>query len=88
MKIKEGMLVRYRREWCGDGERKYIHLVLENRLNPCTGEMTRWLIRTLNSNSVLGYTETVDDYMIEPIPLEEFLDMSKGEEMMVCTSME
>ena len=65
-RIKAGMLVRYDHKWCSPGERKYIHIVKENRLNPVTGEMTRWLIETINSGMSLNPTEVVDDYMIEP----------------------
>ena len=50
--IKEGMIVRFSRKWCSEGERKYLHLVKENRLNPVTGEMTRWLIETLNMENM------------------------------------
>ena len=64
--IKVGMLVRYAPNWCSEGERKYIHVVKENRLNPVTGEMTRWLIETVNTKLSLGSSEVVDDYMIEP----------------------
>ena len=68
--IKIGMAVRYADGWCSDGEKHLVHIVRENRLNPCTGEMTRWLIETINSNiSIANPTETVDDYMIEPIEL-------------------
>lgn len=64
--IKEGMIVRYAADWCSPGERKYLHVVKENRLNPVTGEMTRWLIQTINTNMFFQPTETVDDFMIEP----------------------
>lgn len=66
-RITEGMIVRYAPEWCSEGERKYLHVVKENRLNPITNQMTRWLIETINmENMVFNPTETVDDYMIEP----------------------
>lgn len=65
-RIKEGMLVRYAPEWCSPGEEKYLHVVLENRLNPVTGKMTRWLIKTINSSLVFAPTSEVEDYMIEP----------------------
>lgn len=64
--INVGMLVRYAPNWCSDGERKYIHVVKENRLNPVTGQMTRWLIETINSNMAFNPTEVVDGCMIEP----------------------
>jgi len=65
--IKEGMIVRYAPDWCSEGERRYLHVVMENRLNPVTGEMTRWLIKTINmKNMVFMPTETVDECMIEP----------------------
>lgn len=67
--IKEGMIVRYVPEWCNSpAERKYLHVVLENRLNPVTGEMTRWLIKTINmENMVFQPTEVVDECMIEAV---------------------
>lgn len=66
--IKVGMLVRYADGWCSEGEKHLVHIVVENRLNPCTGEMTRWLIETVNSNiSIANPSETVEDYMIEPV---------------------
>lgn len=66
--IKEGMIVRIAHEWCDSPEeRKYLHVVLENRLNPVTEKMTRWLIQTINmENMFLPPTEVVEDYMIEP----------------------
>lgn len=64
--ISVGMIVRYAHGWCSDGERKYLHVVKENRLNPVTGKMTRWLIETINSGMTLHPTEVVDDCMIEP----------------------
>lgn len=65
--IKLGMVVKYASKWCSPGEEKFRHVVLENRLNPVTGEMTRWLIQTINSNLFLPPTEVVDDFMIEPV---------------------
>lgn len=65
--IKEGMLVRYAAEWCEPSERKYLHIVKENRLNPVTNKMTRWLIQTINmENMVFQPSSVVEDYMIEP----------------------
>lgn len=66
-KIKPGMLVRYVPEWCAPSERGYIHVVIENRLNPVTSEMSRWLIETLNTNLFLNPQETVEEEMIEAI---------------------
>lgn len=63
--IKEGSIVRYADGWCNPEEKKYLHIVLENRLNPVTGKMTRWLIQTINSKLTLAPTEVVDDFMIE-----------------------
>lgn len=63
--IKEGMIVRYKPEYCSPGEEKYLHVVKENRLNPVTGEMTRWLIETINIDMVFHPTEVVDECMIE-----------------------
>jgi hypothetical protein len=64
------MIVRYSPKWCSPEERKYLHVVKENRLNPVTNQMTRWLIQTINmENMVLQPSEVVDDYMIEPTGL-------------------
>ena len=65
--IEEGMIVRFTPQWCSPGERKYLHVVLENRLNPVTGRMSRWLIGTINmQNMIIRPTSEVEDYMIEP----------------------
>ena len=64
--ISVGMIVRYAPNWCSPGERKYLHVVRENCLNPCTGKMTRWLIETINTSLTWNPTEVVEDYMIEP----------------------
>lgn len=64
--ISVGMIVRFTPDSCSPGERKYLHVVKENRLNPVTGKMTRWLIETINSGMTLNPTEVVEDYMIEP----------------------
>ena len=66
MKIEAGMIVKYAPEWCTPEERKYLHVVLENTLNPCTNEMTRWKIQTLNTNLFIQPVSVVEDYMIEP----------------------
>jgi len=65
--IKVGSIVRYKKEWCSEGEEKYIHVVRENLLNPVKDTMTRWLIETINTSLTWNPTETVDDYMIEEI---------------------
>ena len=65
--IKEGMTVKYKKGYCSDGEEKYLHIVLENRMNPITGEMTRWLIETVNTELTLNPTEVVDEDMIEEV---------------------
>ena len=67
--IKVGMVVRYAPKWRSPGEEKYLHVVKENRINPVTGDMTRWLIETINSSLFLNPTETVDECMIEPTGL-------------------
>lgn len=65
--VKTGMIVRYKKEWCSPGEREYLHVVMENRLNPVTGKMSRWLIKTINmKNMVLQPTSVVEEDMIEP----------------------
>ena len=65
-KIEVGMIVRYAPNWCSPGEEKYLHVVMENLLNPCTMEMTRWLIKTINANTFFYHTEVVDEDMIIP----------------------
>lgn len=60
-----GAIVKYRKEWCSEGEEAYRHIILEQRLNPITEKPTRYLIRTLNTKLVLAPTETVDECMIE-----------------------
>lgn len=64
--IGVGMIVRYHPDWCSEDERKYLHLVRENRLDPVTGKMTRWLIETLGTGMFLNPTEVVDESMIVP----------------------
>lgn len=77
--ISVGMLVRYAPDWCSEGERRYIHVVKENRLNPITGEMTRWLIETINTNLSIHPTETVDECMIEPTGFN-LEDLERGDD--------
>jgi hypothetical protein len=80
-KIKVGMIVRYSEKWCSEGERKYLHLVKENRLNPTTDKMTRWLIETINmENAVFNPTETVDNFMIEPtgLTIDDIINQQEG----------
>ena len=69
--IHVGMIVKYNPEYCSPGEEKYRHVVLENRMNPVTGKMTRWLIRTINSLATLQPTEGVEEAMIQPEDKEE-----------------
>lgn len=65
--IEVGMIVRYAHGYCSAGERRYLHLVKENLINPVTGEMTRWLIQTINMEHMsIIPTEVVDECMIEP----------------------
>lgn len=65
--IKPGMICRFASNWCSPEERKYLHVVKENQLNPVTQQMTRWLIQTINmKNMVLQPTSVVEDYMLEP----------------------
>ena len=63
--FKPGDVVKYKKEWCSAGEEKYIHVILENRLNPVTGEMSRYLIATLNTALSFQPTEVVEECMIE-----------------------
>lgn len=66
-KIEVGMIVRYADGWCSEGEKKYLHVVKEKRLNPVKNTMTRWLIQTINMEYMTFQpTQVVDDYMIEP----------------------
>lgn len=64
--IKVGMIVRYAEKWCTPDERKYIHVVRENVLNPVTGKLTRWKIETLNSSLTWNPVSVVETEMIEP----------------------
>lgn len=65
--IETGMIVRYAPGWCSPGERRYLHIVRENRMNPVTGRMSRWLIETINMRYMTIHpTSVVEDYMIEP----------------------
>ena len=66
-KFEIGSVVRFTPEWCDSPEeRRYLHVVLENRLNPVTGEMTRYLIQTVNmKHMTIMPTSTVDECMIE-----------------------
>ena len=69
--FKPGTVVRYKKEWCSPEELKYIHVVIENRLNPVSGEMSRYLIETLNSGLTLcNPSEVVDEEMIEEADLQ------------------
>ena len=73
--FKVGDLVRYRKEWCSEGERKYFHIVKEIRLNPVTMEETCCLIETLNTNLTWNPTEVVDFEMIELVDnVEKYLE--------------
>lgn len=65
--FKVGDIVKYKKEWCSEGELKYRHIVREIRLNPVTNEMSRYLIETVNTELSLNPTETVDEFMIEKI---------------------
>ena len=65
--IHEGMIVRFTPTWCSPEERRYLHVVKENRLNPVTGKMTRWLIQTINmKHMTIQPSSVVEEYMIEP----------------------
>lgn len=75
--FKVGDIVRYKPEWCSEGERKLIHMVKEvGLLNPVTNQETRLRIVTLNSNLFLPPNEVVDDEMIESmgITIEDLKD--------------
>ena len=63
--FKPGDIVRYSADWSTEEERKYIHVLLENRLSPISGKMSRWLIRTINTSLFLAPTEEVEEYMID-----------------------
>lgn len=65
--IKVGMIVKYNPNYCTEGERKYLHVVKENRLNPITHKPTRWLIETINMQTMkFNPTEVVESDMIIP----------------------
>lgn len=64
-KFRAGDVVRFADGWCEEGEKHYRYIVLENVLNPCTNEMSRYTIGCLNSSLRLGSVECVEDYMIE-----------------------
>lgn len=65
--FKIGEIVRYNPKWCSAGEMQYLHVIRENRLNPVTNTMSRYLIETINmQNMTIHPTETVDDFMIQP----------------------
>ena len=73
--FKVGDLVRYKKDWCSEGESKYIHIVKEICLNPVTMEETRCLIETLNTALTWNPTEVVDFEMIELIDnVEKYLE--------------
>lgn len=69
--FKVGDIVRYAPEWCEPSERRYLHVIKEDRSDP-TATDTRWLIQTINSDSYLGHSETVDGCMIEPTGFDIF----------------
>lgn len=75
-KIEVGAIVRYAPKWRSPGEEKYLHVVMENTLNPCTNQMTRWLIKTINTGMFFAPTEVVEEDMIEPtgFNVEDYLD--------------
>ena len=58
--IKVGSVVRYAREWCTETERKYVHIVVENR-------GSRWLIERLGTGMFVNPVEEVEEYMIEEV---------------------
>lgn len=60
--FKVGDIVKYSPKFCGPGEEKYIHQILE--INEATGNI---LIATLNTLLTLGATEVVKEEMIERI---------------------
>lgn len=74
--FKVGDIVKYSQKFCGAGEEKYIHKILE--INEETGNI---LIATLNTALTLGCTEVVKAEMIELIENETKEDetMSKYE---------
>ena len=71
--FKVGDIVRYAPNWCSEGERRYLHIVKEDRTNSL-GE--RYLIKTINSNMVFAPTETVEAVMIEQtgLSIEDLLE--------------
>ena len=66
MKYPIGTIVKYRPEYCSDGEEKYRHVIKENRLNPVTNEETRYIIQTINMEYMhFCPSEEVEECMIE-----------------------
>lgn len=66
-KIHVGMIVRYNAKWCRPEEANDHLLVRENRMNPVTHEMTRWVVQNLDVTILDSYpVEDVDNFMIEP----------------------
>ena len=58
--IKVGDIVRYAPEWCTQGERKYLHVVIESY-----EDVGRCKIKTLNSSLVFAPVEWCDFEMLE-----------------------
>lgn len=54
-------LFRYAPKWCGEGERKFLHIILEEWAD------NKVLIRTINSPLTLGSTEVVFRDMLERV---------------------
>ena len=69
MKFNIGDKVRYTKEWATPEELTQTHTIIEQRLNPVTDELTRYLIRNDDATYLNGIssTEVVDDFMIELI---------------------
>lgn len=63
--FKKGDIVKFNWNWCSEGERKYIFVVME--VNDYT---ERCIIRCLNSALTLGSSECVSFEMIQLIEKE------------------
>ena len=64
--VAVGDIVRYAQGWFEPGEEKYLFIVCELRLNPVTCNLSRALIRALNTNFSAPFqpTEDVEDFMV------------------------
>ena len=73
-----GQIVRFKKEWANEGERAYLMVVKEIRLNPATMEKTRCLVQTFNSRaSAFWHCQECEIEMLEPTGYTESDIMGK-----------